>query len=56
MALKEGIKEQIWLESLYKQLDIPQQDGVNTLFSDSQSVIELAKNSEHHARTKHIDI
>ena len=26
MALKEGIKEQIWLECLYKQLDIPRQD------------------------------
>ena len=50
------IKEQIWLKSLYKQLDIPQQDGENMLFSDSQSAIELAKNPEHHARTKHIDI
>ena len=56
MALKEGIKEQIWLKSLYEQLDIPQQDGENMLFSDSQSAIELAKNPEHHARTKHIDI
>ena len=56
MALKEGIKEQIWLECLYKQLDIPWQDEQTTLHSDSQSAIELAKNPEHHARTKHIDI
>ena len=26
------------------------------LYTDSQSAIELAKNPEHHARTKHIDI
>ena len=56
MALKEGIKEQIWLECLYKQLDIPHQDERTTLYTDSQSAIELAKNPEHHARTKHIDI
>ena len=56
MALKEGIKEQIWLECLYRQLDIPRQDERTTLYTDSQSAIELAKNPEHHARTKHIDI
>ena len=56
MALKEGIKEQIWLEYLYKQLDIPRQNEQTTLYSDSQSAIELARNPEHHTRTKHIDI
>ena len=56
MALKEGIKEKIWLECLCKQLDIPRQDQQATLYTDSQSAIELAKNPEHHARTKHIDI
>ena len=35
MALKEGIKEQIWLEYLYRQLDIPRQDERTTLYTDS---------------------
>lgn len=56
MALKEGIKEQIWLQSLYQQLGIPYRNDQTTLYTDSQSAIALAKNPEHHARTKHIDI
>ena len=31
-------------------------DDQNIIYTDSQSAIALAQNSEHHARTKHIDI
>jgi len=63
MALKETIKEYTWLKTLLDQITkITTQDTTkdlytkSLLYTDSQAAIELAKNPEHHARTKHIDI
>ena len=56
MALKEAIKEQIYLKSLFDQISILKDQFENKLYTDSQSVIELAKNPIYHNRTKHIDI
>jgi hypothetical protein len=68
MALKETIKEYTWLKLLLNQLSsITATSSTATttikdiytnsiLFTDSQSAIQLAKNPEYHARTKHIDI
>ena len=61
MALKEAIKEHIYLISVYKQLNISAtlKQAIDTkfyLFSDSMPAIDLANNPEHHAKTKHIDI
>jgi hypothetical protein len=56
MALKEAIKEQIYLKSLYDQIPILKDQFENKLYTDSQSAIELAKNPIYHNRTKHIDI
>jgi hypothetical protein len=56
MALKEAIKEQIYLKSLFSQIPILKNQYSNRLYTDSQSAIELAKNPVHHNRTKHIDI
>lgn len=60
IALKDAIKEYIYLINIYKQLDIDRLLNTKTnkfyLFSDSQPAIALAKNPEHHAKTKHIDI
>ena len=55
MALKEAIKEYIYLISILEQLNI-QNNKKHYLFTDSQSAIELANNPEHHAKSKHIDI
>ena len=54
MALKEAIKEQIWLLNLFEQLGLTYTK--TPIRTDSQSAIALAHNPEHHARTKHIDI
>ena len=54
MAQKEAIKEQIWLFNLFEQLGLTYTK--NPIWTDSQSAIALARNPEHHARTKHIDI
>ena len=57
MALKEAIKEQQYITAIsasipfFKGLERPE-----TLYIDSQSAIQLAKNPGHHHRTKHIDI
>ena len=55
MALKEAVKELLWLQYVLKQLDKRDFSG-KMLYTDSQSAIALAKNPEHHARTKHVDI
>lgn len=55
MALKEAVKEYLYLISVIKQLNIENKEKFH-LFTDSLSAIELANNPEHHAKTKHIDI
>ena len=55
MALKEAIKEYLYLISVIKQLNIENKE-IFYLFTDSLSVIGLVNNPEHHAKTKHIDI
>ena len=55
MALKEAIKEYLYLISVIRQLNIENKEK-NYLFTDSLSVIELANNLKHYAKTKHIDI
>ena len=55
MALKEVIKEYLYLISVIKQLNITNKEKFY-LFTDSLSAIDLANNPEHHAKTKHIDI
>ena len=47
-------KEMIWLQFFLEELGHPQKD--NYLFTDSQSVIHLAKNLALHSKTKHIQL
>ncbi|XP_075102703.1 secreted RxLR effector protein 161-like [Nicotiana tabacum] len=54
MAITEAVKEAIWLQGLLRDLGIGQENI--TLFCDSQSAIQLAKNQVYHARTKHIGV
>ena len=64
IALKEAIKEFIYLINVYKQLNVNAilkqlNYSVDTkfyLFLDSMLAIDLANNPKHHAKTKHIDI
>ena len=55
MALKEAIKEYLYLISIIKQLNIENNEKFH-LFTDSLSAIKLANNPEHYTKTKHIDI
>lgn len=54
IALTEGTKELIWLQCLFGDFDCPQQGS--TLYCDSKSSIDLAKNAVFHSRTKHIEV
>ena len=60
MALKEAVKENLYLNNLIKELPYYIRDlfdkEIKTIYTDSQSAIELAKNPLYHARTKHVDI
>ena len=58
MALKEAIKENLYIKSLINQIPVLNStiNSTKTLYTDSKSAIDLAKNPIHHSRTKHIDI
>ena len=48
------MKEAIWLRGLVGDLGLQQK--LTTMFSDSQSAIDLTNNPMYHERTKHIDV
>ena len=54
VAATEGCKEAVWLSLLACEMGIPQ--NVPKLFCDSQTGIELAKNSIYHAKTSDIGV
>lgn len=54
IALSHGAKEAIWLRQMLSDLKI---SCVSIpMYIDNQSAIKLAKNSEFHKRSKHIDV
>ena len=55
IAITHGVKEALWLCSLLSQLFNTVLDPT-TLFSDNQSAIQLTKDHQYHAQTKHINI
>jgi len=55
VAITHAAKEAIWLRSLISQIFDISLD-TTTLFLDNKSAIELTKDHQYHARTKHIDI
>jgi hypothetical protein len=57
MAITQAAKESIWIQRIIGELGFTGsvKDG-NIIYVDNQGAIALAKNPEHHARTKHIDI
>ena len=55
IALKEAIKEYLYLINIIKQLNIENKEKFH-LFTDSLSAIELVNNLEYYAKTKYINI
>jgi hypothetical protein len=55
IALKEAIKEYLYLIGVIKQLNIENKEKIY-LFTDSLSGIKLVNNLEHYAKTKYINI
>ena len=54
IAAGEAGKEMLWLKRFLQELGIKQKDY--KVHCDSQSALDLSKNSMYHSRTKHIDI
>jgi hypothetical protein len=50
----EAGKELLWLKRFLQELGFSQQEYI--ILCDSQSAIDLSKNSMYHSRTKHIDV
>ena len=55
LALAHSSKEALWLRALLSDLGLPP-SGPTTLYTDNQSAIAFAHDSQFHARSKHIDI
>ena len=56
MALSEATQEAVWLKVFLCELGEMTIDESVKIYEDNQGSIALAKNSEFHKRTKHIDI
>ena len=54
IAANEAGKEMLWLKRLLQELGL-KQDGY-VVNCDSQSAIDLSKNSVYHSRLKHIEV
>ena len=54
IATTEAGKEMLWMKRFLQKLDLKQRDYI--VHCDSQSAINLSKNTMYHARTKHIDV
>ena len=55
MALKEAIKEYLYLISVIKQFNIENKEKLH-MFTHSLLAIKLANNPEYYTKTKHINI
>ena len=57
MALTQAVKESIWVQGLLRDLGaVGHLDEMKEINVDNQGAIALARNTEFHASTKHIDI
>ena len=57
MGETQATKEAIWLRRLLGELlEQVEQPAATVIFGDNQGAIQLARNPQFHARTKHIDI
>ena len=54
IAATEVGKEMLWIKQFLQELDLKQRDYI--IHCNSQSAIDLSKNTMYHARTKHIDV
>jgi len=54
IAATEAGKKMVWLKRFLQELGLHQKEYV--VYCDSQSAIDLSKNTMHHSRMKHIDV
>ena len=54
IAATEAAKEMLWMKRFLQELGLMQDEYV--VFCDSQSAMDLSKNTLYHSRTKHIDV
>jgi hypothetical protein len=55
VAASSCVSHSLWLHKLLKKMNFCQEKATN-IQVDNKSAIELAKNSVHHERSKHIDV
>jgi hypothetical protein len=55
VAASLSVSHAIWLRRLLQEVKLPQLETIEIRI-DNKSAIELAKNSVHHERSKHIDV
>jgi hypothetical protein len=55
IALSHAACENLWLRSLFTELDLPPSSST-PIFVDNRGAIDFTLNAGYHARSKHIDI
>jgi hypothetical protein len=55
VALSNATRENLWLRSLFTELDLPP-SSPTPIYVDNRSAIDFTINAGYHARSKHIDI
>jgi len=56
MAETQATKEAIWLRRFLSEIGVFSDDDTVVIRADNRGAMDLARNPEFHARTKHIDI
>nr|KYP66486.1 Retrovirus-related Pol polyprotein from transposon TNT 1-94 [Cajanus cajan] len=54
VAATEAGKEMLWMKKFLQELGLKQEEYI--VYCDSQSALDLSKNTMYHSRTKHIDV
>jgi len=55
MALSYASQEAMWLRQLISELKFKPTEAT-IVYEDNQAAIRMARNGQHHGRSKHIDI
>jgi hypothetical protein len=55
-ALAAAAREAIWLSNLFNGLEVIDFENPTLIYSDNQAAIIIARDPQHHSRTKHFDV
>jgi KUP system potassium uptake protein len=55
-TLAAATREALWLSYLFDGLEVIDFESPTLIYSDNQAALTIARDPQHHARTKHFDV